>query len=97
MHAKARLNIEKAQESQCKYYNQKHKNVVFKVGDLVCLRTHYLSDKSRKIMKKICHKWTGPYEVTEVCSPLTYRIVEYESRKDAGVQNVQKLSTLQVS
>jgi hypothetical protein len=91
IYIQARSNTEKAQATQAKYYNRRHKKVVFSVGDLVCLRTHFKSDKSRKIMRKLCHRWSGPYQVVELITPLTYRIVEKESREDAGIHNVKNL------
>jgi hypothetical protein len=91
VYVQARKNIEKAQEQQTKYYNRRHKKMVFKLGELVCLRTHFKSDKSKKIMKKLCHRWSGPYEVVEVMTPLTYRIVEKESREEVGIHNVKNL------
>jgi len=91
VYTQARINIDKAQAQQTKYYDRRHKKSVFVVGDLLCLRTHFKSDKSRKIMKKLCHRWSGPYEVIEVVTPLTYRIIERDSRQDAGVHNVKNL------
>jgi len=91
VYGQARSNIDKAQEKQIKYYNRRHRKSVFAVGDLVCLRTHFKSDKSRKIMKKLCHRWSGPFEVAELITPLTYRIIDKESRQDAGTHNIKNL------
>ena len=42
-------------------------------------------------MKKLCHKWSGPYQISEVITPLTYRLVEKDSKSEAGVHNVKNL------
>ncbi len=91
VYAKARLSIEKAQSQQKLNYDRRHKNVTFQVGELVCLRTHHKSNKSRKIMKKLSHRWTGPYVVTKIISPLTYEIAEKESDKVVGTHNIKNL------
>ena len=91
VYATARINIEKAQQQQTKYYDRRHKHVVFNVGDLVCLRTHFQSNKSSKIMKKLCHKWIGPYIIKEIVSPLTYALEERESKKSVGIHNIKNI------
>ena len=87
----ARMNIEKAQEQQSKYYDRRHRKVTFDIGDLVCLRTHYQSDKSQKIMKKLSHKWIGPYVIREIVSPLTFKLEERETKNAVGIHNIKNL------
>jgi hypothetical protein len=91
VYARARLNMEKAQQQQAKYYDMRHKKVNFEKGDLVCLRTHYKSEKDKKVMKKLSYRWIGPYMIDEVVTPLTYALVEYESKKPAGIQSIKNL------
>jgi len=42
-------------------------------------------------MKKLSHKWIGPYVVSNVCSSLTYSIVERSTGNPAGTHNVKNL------
>jgi hypothetical protein len=87
----ARHNMEKAQAQQAKYYNMKHKKVLYKEGDLVCLRTHIQSDKLGKVMKKLAYKWEGPFVVSKVCSPLTYSLSRKDTNEDVGTHSVKNL------
>lgn len=63
----AKTELLKAQALDCKYYDAKAKKRRFQVGDkcLVLLPTS---------TNKLLAQWTGPYEVVEVCSPLTYKL-----------------------
>ncbi len=74
IYEKAISNINKSQAMQAKHYNARHSQVVFKVGDWVLVKTHYLSDKSRKFMKKFAARWTGPYPVIKICTPVSYEL-----------------------
>jgi len=67
-----RERLLKAQEDQAKYYNRRHKDVEFSVGDQV-----YLSAKnidSLRASKKLDHKWIGPYRIERVLNRQTYTL-----------------------
>src|SRR5260370_14333597 len=55
------------------YYNQSHQSVPeYKVGDKVWLSLqNYSSDQP---MKKLDHKWAGPFIITKVISPATINL-----------------------
>jgi len=84
-------NVEKSQARQKKYYNARHKQIRLQVNDLVLLRSHYLSDKSKKFNKKFAPRWLGPYTVQQECSPVTYRLGELENGNSVGVHNIKNL------
>jgi hypothetical protein len=53
----------------CKYYNKNVKERFFVVGDLV-LKWNTNQDG----MHKLSSPWEGPFEVTEVTQPTSYRL-----------------------
>ncbi|ODM87732.1 Retrovirus-related Pol polyprotein from transposon 17.6 [Orchesella cincta] len=63
VHAVVREEIENSQGKYLKYYNAKAKPRCYKIGDLVWLKTHFLSDASRGITASLCKKREGPYKV----------------------------------
>jgi len=88
-YSKALKAIQKSHISQAKYYNEKHKPMTFKVDDLVLLKSHYLSDKSKRFTKKFAYRWTGPYKVTRLVSPVTYELEIEDS--NFVVHNIRNL------
>ena len=65
-------NLEKAHKYQEKYFNAKHREVTFKLGDLVMQRHRVLSNKEKNIAAKLVPKFRGPLEIIKVLSPLVY-------------------------
>ena len=63
-------HVIKAQEHQAKYYNQRHKPMEFKRGQLVKLSTRNLKLKN----KKLAPRWIGPFRITEVIGSQAYRL-----------------------
>jgi len=88
-YSKAKLSMERAYAHQAKSYNSRHKLVTFQVDDLVLLKSHFLSDKSKRFTKKFAYRWTGPFKVMEVVSPITYKLEIPNS--DFKVHNVKNL------
>ena len=68
----ARAHMEKAVVTQQNYYNRKHRNVQFSVGDLVLLSTQNLRLKG--IPHKLQRKFCGPYKVLERIGTQAYRL-----------------------
>jgi len=50
-------NIISAHEKNKKYYDAKHRHVEYLPGQLVLLKTHFLSKKDEKFTKKLTPKW----------------------------------------
>ena len=63
----AKEELLKSQELDVKYYNRKARARQFQKGDscLVLLPTD---------TNKLLAQWSGPFEIIEVCSPLTYKL-----------------------
>ena len=59
----ARENLEQSVRLQQKYYDKKHRDVGYKVGDLVLLSTRNL--KLKGIPSKLQKRYVGPFWVTE--------------------------------
>ena len=68
----ARAQMEKAVVAQKKYYNQKHRDVQFAVGDTVLLSTQNLRLKG--IPHKLQRKFCGPYKILEKIGAQAYRL-----------------------
>ena len=79
--AEAMANIEKAQERQKKYYDQKHKPAEFAIGDKVLLRN--CCDDSRK-GEKLNLPWTGPYTIIECLPKSLYRLKELKRKYNSS-------------
>jgi hypothetical protein len=91
LYDKAVSNISNAQQSQQKYYNQRHKDVSFSVGQLVLRRNHDLSDKLKGKCKKFNLKWSGPFSIKKVLSPVLYELSLRDSDESVGTCNVKNL------
>ncbi len=77
--------LRKAQERQERYANQTRKEQTFKVGDLVLLSTEHFDRRSKDGSKKLEPLFTEPLKVTEVISPVAYRLAlppELQRRHD---------------
>ena len=64
--------MEKAVATQKKYYDQKHRDVQFAVGESVLLNTPNLRLKG--ILHKLQWKFCGPYKVLERIGAQAYRL-----------------------
>ena len=59
----ARENLERSVGMQKRYYDRKHRDISYKVGDLVLLSTKNL--KMKETPGKLYRKFVGPFQVTE--------------------------------
>src|ERR1700761_8460306 len=71
MRNKAEENIEKSQENQKKYHDQRKLKKGFNIGDKVL---YYDAAKEKQWSGKLEEKWKGPYYVHEIISKGSYRI-----------------------
>ena len=74
----------KQREAMKERYDQTHRDVTYSVGDLVLA---YKPDGSVKGPRKLAIDFRGPFKVTEVLGPNTYRVV-LARREDLGVWTV---------
>ena len=68
----ARENLERSVRLQAKYYDAKHRDVGYKVGDLVLLSTRNL--KMKGIPSKLQKRFVGPFRVIETIGEQAYRL-----------------------
>jgi hypothetical protein len=82
-------NVKRAQDSQAKYYNAKHLNVDFNVGDKVWLSSQNL--RTQRPCKKLDWKKLGPFKVIEKVGLQAYRLALPSSMKIHPVFHVSLL------
>ena len=61
--AKATKNLERSVRAQSKYYDKRHKDIAFKVGDMVLLLTGNFAVKNT--LAKLQKIFVGPFKVIE--------------------------------
>ncbi|KAK8934587.1 hypothetical protein KSP39_PZI014471 [Platanthera zijinensis] len=82
-----------AQDRQAKYYNAKHRNVEFAVGDWVYLKVKPFKGVSRiRHLKKLSPRYLGPFEVVERIGEAAYRLAL--SADLGGLHDVFHISVL---
>lgn len=89
--SKARQNLGVARASQKAQYDKTHRDIRYKVGDLVLRRQHVLSDASKGFSSTLAPKWAGPFRVKETISPLVYKLANLQSKSVGGAVNVSDL------
>ena len=75
----ARENLERSVRLQQKYYDKKHRDVGYKVGDLVLLSTRNL--KLKGTPSKLQKRYVGPFRVIETIGQQAYRLALPEEWK----------------
>ena len=68
----ARQNLDRSVRMQAKYYDKKHRDVRYKVGDLVLLSTRNL--KMKGTPSKLQKRFVGPFRVMETIGEQAYRL-----------------------
>lgn len=80
------ITLEKSAEHRRKIYNKTLKKVThFFEGQRVLLRTHPKSTKIGKLNKKWQLLYSGPYVITKIPYPGTYRLAYERTGKDKGL------------
>ena len=85
----AKENLQRAVGLQQKYYNRKHWDVQFAVGDLVLLSTRNL--KMRGIPDKLKKRFMGPFKIQERIGRQAYRLLLLETWKVHPVFHISLL------
>ena len=67
-----RENLDRSVRLQARYYDKKHRDVGYKVGDLVLLSTRNL--KLKGTPRKLQKRFVGPFRVTEAIGEQAYRL-----------------------
>jgi hypothetical protein len=68
-------NLRVAQSRQKSYFDKRRKPLQFEVGDHIYLRVSPIKGVQRFGLRgKLAPRYAGPYEVTEICEPMAYRV-----------------------
>ena len=85
----ARENLQRSVGLQQKYYEQKHRDVHYNVGDLVLLSTWNLKMKGTRA--KLQRRFVGPFKIIEVIGQQAYKLLLPEDWKIHPVFHVSLL------
>ncbi len=81
----AKANYEVSKVSQKANYDSQNKALLdsrrFKVGDLVQLKTHYLSDSFKKFSAGLAEKYEGPYVISFIFGNGTFQLNDVVTKK----------------
>jgi hypothetical protein len=69
----ARSNMEDARDKQAHYANQHRRDLIFKEREEVWLSTQHLN-LPHGITRKLSSRYTGPFKILQVSSPVTYKL-----------------------
>jgi len=83
--------LESKAERRKRKHEEKNKIISYQEGELVLVRTHHLSDKLTKKIKKFFLLYEGPFEVKEVKLENAYVVVDPETKEKVGTYNVTEL------
>ena len=81
--------LKKSMDLQAKYYNKKHKDVDFSVGELVLLSTRNL--KMKGIPEKLKKRFVGPFKIEQRIGQQAYKLLLPENWKIHPVFHVSLL------
>lgn len=84
--------IERSKVKYLSYYNAKAAERSFKVGDLVWMRTHFLSDAARGITASLSKKREGPYKVSQIVSTNVYDLISVSGDQKVNKVHINELS-----
>src|SRR3954453_17077951 len=90
----ARNNMQTARDKQTHYANQHRREVVFKEGEMVWLSTQHLNLPDG-ITRKLSSRYTGPFQILEVISPVNYKLAipeEWANKRMPPVFHVSLLN-----
>ena len=72
--------------------NETNRRTIFKVGDLVLIRTYCQSDAVQWTINKFCELYCGPYKIKQVLGDAMYILVDCgNEQKTRGKFNVRQL------
>lgn len=86
-HEIVKIRLNEQHDQSAIYFNSKHHQVSFEVGDLVLLKTppdqsdEQQTQKLTGLTTKLLFKYSGPWRIDELISPVTYRITLLPSSK----------------
>lgn len=90
-------NLVKALAKRKKYYDARHTSRTYKLGDQVLIKTYVISSRANNVNAKLAHKYSVPYRVTKVLSPVTYELTNAAAPSDVRTHHVSQLKTYRTS
>ena len=72
-------NLEQAYQKQALYYDQKRRDRIFEVGDLVLRRQHVLSSAAQNVAAKLAPKFHGPFRIKSRISSVVYELANFDN------------------
>ncbi|GAB2301736.1 hypothetical protein Dimus_038281 [Dionaea muscipula] len=85
----AALHLAAYQQRVARYYNIKVRPRHFQIGDLVLRDAKF--EGGREATGKLACNWEGPYQISEVLRPGTYRLKALDGRDIARTWNAKHL------
>ena len=85
----ARENLKRSVDLQAKYYDKKHKDIEFDVGELVLLSTRNL--KMKGIPEKLKKRFVGPFKIEQRIGQQAYKLSLLENWKIHPVFHISLL------
>ncbi|KAL7844551.1 hypothetical protein SRHO_G00230900 [Serrasalmus rhombeus] len=86
-----RVNVEKAQNKQARYYNRCRKTETFEEGDLVWVRSHPLSRADSGFAAKLAEKCKGPAKIIKQLNPINYQISYLSNPSQVNIIHIEHL------
>lgn len=87
----ALANITKARLTRKQYYDRSHAPKTFSIGDVVVIKQYNISSRIQHTNAKLAHKFSRPYQVTGILSPVTYQLTNVDDPVDIKTQHVSQL------
>lgn len=85
-------HLEHAANRRAKKF-QGDKTIEYKVGDIVYIRNHCLSNRKKERTKKLEDVYKGPYNIKRRIGTNSYEIFDINNNKSLGIQNIKNLKS----
>ena len=89
----ALTNLEKSWKKMKERYDKRRSPVWVKVGEMVLIKDVQKSSLMKKISRKLCNRWNGPFEIKRFLTPNTVLLEEVSDRSNvrrSHVGNIKK-------
>lgn len=85
-------NAWEAQVRQAKYFNSRHRNIEYLVGDEIWKKNRVLSSAAEGVSEKLAPPFIGPFKIGRVISPGIYELVDQNGTVDGptAVEHLKK-------
>jgi hypothetical protein len=97
IHSIVRDNNLHSSQTSVDYYNKRARDRIINEGDMVILKTHFLSDASRGFSSKLAPKQEGPFLVVAKLSDRTFTLKSLETGQTVNRVHINEISPFQDS